>query len=86
MHNEKKGGSPDQAAPNDFDSHHSTTTDRREVSYAEFIASIGSDSPGVFITEHRHDDWCQTLKTGSGLDCNCEPDVLIFRVDDREDL
>ncbi len=21
----------------------------------------------------RHDDWCKTLQTGNGEDCNCEP-------------
>ena len=29
----------------------------------------------VTIIEIQHDSWCKTLKTGSGLDCNCDPDV-----------
>ena len=25
--------------------------------------------------EIQHDSWCKTLKTGSGMDCNCDPDI-----------
>ena len=28
---------------------------------------------GVTIINICHDDWCKTLKTGNGADCNCNP-------------
>ena len=32
--------------------------------------------PGtVNIVTVRHDGWCATIRTGSMLDCTCEPDV-----------
>lgn len=29
----------------------------------------------VTVVEIRHDSWCKTLKTGSGLDCDCDADI-----------
>ena len=29
----------------------------------------------VTVVEIQHDSWCKTLKTGSGLDCNCDADI-----------
>ena len=29
----------------------------------------------VTVVEIQHDSWCKTLKTGSGLDCNCDTDI-----------
>jgi len=31
----------------------------------------------VTVVEIQHDSWCKTLKTGSGLDCNCDTDFSI---------
>lgn len=33
----------------------------------------------------RHDSWCQTLKTGDGMLCNCNPDVTLVEVQTVED-
>jgi hypothetical protein len=41
------------------------------------------DHPGIYHTFVAHDDWCNTLKTGRGQDCNCDPDVEV--VEDRGD-
>lgn len=34
---------------------------------------------GVFVLNVAHDDWCMTLKTGRGDDCNCSPDHQLLR-------
>jgi hypothetical protein len=31
--------------------------------------------PGVVHAVYQHDDWCRTLVTGRGSDCNCNPTV-----------
>ena len=28
---------------------------------------------GLIMVQIAHDDWCKTLKTGNGSDCNCNP-------------
>ena len=53
---------------------------RTEIELGEMLASIGSPNPGVFVMEYQHDDWCKTLRTGRGSDCNCNPDMKVFRV------
>lgn len=54
-----------------------------KVTVAEMMASIGSRNPGVFIQEYQHDGWCKTLQTGNGHDCNCSPDVVIYRLEEE---
>lgn len=31
------------------------------------------ESGGIVMLTVAHDDWCKTLKTGVGADCNCNP-------------
>ena len=33
----------------------------------------------VFHSMIAHDDWCLTLKTGNGGDCNCTPTITRYR-------
>ena len=42
------------------------------------VAKIPS-GPCVIHTVYQHDDWCKTLKTGRGGDCNCNPTMRRFR-------
>ena len=48
-------------------------------------ASFSQISPDAFqvgaITHAvmNHDLWCKTMKTGSGHDCNCEPEISYHR-------
>ena len=43
-------------------------------------------NPGrVTLMNHRHDDWCKTLKTRNGDDCNCDVEVQFVDVTDMTD-
>jgi len=33
-----------------------------------------------------HDDWCKTLKTGDGNDCNCNPVTRMVPLESEEDI
>lgn len=42
-------------------------------------ARLMTEQPGLYILHVAHDDWCQTLRTGNGLDCNCSPETTLER-------
>jgi hypothetical protein len=41
----------------------------------ERLLSVMSSGPVVVHAVYQHDDWCRTLVTGRGSDCNCNPTV-----------
>jgi hypothetical protein len=40
-------------------------------------------SPGVHFMSVYHDDHCQTLVTGAGSDCDCDPTTEVHRDEAR---
>jgi hypothetical protein len=40
----------------------------------------------INILRIEHDDWCETLKSGSGLDCNCSPVTRMVPLESEEDI
>jgi len=40
----------------------------------------------IYILRVEHDDWCETLKSGSGLDCNCNPVTRMVPLESDEDI
>jgi hypothetical protein len=52
----------------------------REV-IAEAAQAI-AQRPGLWVLQIRHDDWCETLRTGQPARCNCQPDQRLVQYDD----
>ena len=58
---------------------------RRRAKSLGWIATVhpqilGSLEPGTVASMTIcHDDWCNTLKTNDGLDCNCAPHIQLHR-------
>jgi hypothetical protein len=50
---------------------------RAEISAEEARASLRT--PGVTHVLIAHDAWCQTLKTGNGEDCDCNPETTFYK-------
>lgn len=43
--------------------------------------------PGaITICQIAHEEWCNTLKTGKGGDCNCDPVVRMIPIKSDADL
>lgn len=45
-----------------------------QISADEAMRRMCGGVSGVMVVQLAHDDWCATLKTGRGGDCNCTPD------------
>ena len=42
------------------------------------LLALGIIEYGSFAwVQFRHDDWCQTLRTSSSIDCSCDVEALI---------
>jgi hypothetical protein len=50
-----------------------------ETTIGDMIQDLNNGKPGVFHTVYQHDDWCRTLVTGRGTDCNCNPTISMHR-------
>lgn len=49
---------------------------------AQAFPQAGADSltqPGIIHAVYSHDSGCQTLRTGRGSDCNCNPSLTFHR-------
>lgn len=51
---------------------------RIPITADDALTLILSGKGAILMHEYLHDDWCPTMKTGSGTDCTCEPDEQFF--------
>ena len=49
-----------------------------KISADEALRRMCGGVSGVMVVQLAHDDWCATLKTGRGGDCNCTPDETLW--------
>lgn len=61
----------------------SISTPMSEADYLRAVFGNKSErTSGVFLLEVAHDDWCRTMKTGNGSDCNCNPVISHRKFDE----
>jgi hypothetical protein len=44
------------------------------------LNEVARGKGGLYVIHYEHDDWCRTLITNRGVDCNCNPDIGFERI------
>ncbi|MBP5996967.1 MAG: hypothetical protein KA535_03365 [Azonexus sp.] len=57
-----------------------------KISPQAMMKRLNANKGGFYYNTIEHDEWCKTLKTGHGEDCNCNPteSIWLMREDESE--